>query len=160
MVFAEKTMNMYKMSKQEYAKLINDLTKTSQKWQQLKWKLAKKQHFPEKLKLKKKDRTIRWSLRYALLKDYKMTFKTRLPQWFNRLSQVACIILTVWVTCTQTALRVRKNSCAVLIPLCKNNFKLPMCLSFLFSRPVTPLLVHCVIMLTPSLHCTDFVAQP
>ena len=79
MVFAEKTMNMYKMSKQEYAKLMNDLTKTSQKWQQLKWKLAKKQHFPEKLKLKKKDRTIRWSLRYALLKDYKMTFKTRLP---------------------------------------------------------------------------------
>ena len=31
MVFAEKTMNMYKMSKQEYAKLINDLTKTSLK---------------------------------------------------------------------------------------------------------------------------------
>ena len=31
MVFAEKTMNMYKMSKQEYVKLKKDVTKTSQK---------------------------------------------------------------------------------------------------------------------------------
>ena len=44
MVFAEKTMNIYKMLKEGYAKLINDnVTKTSQK-RHLKRKSAKKQN--------------------------------------------------------------------------------------------------------------------
>ena len=32
--------------------------------------------------------------------------------------------MTVHVTCMQTALRVHKNLCTVLIPLCKNNLNL------------------------------------
>ena len=44
--------------------------------------------------------------------------------------------------CTHT-----KNSCTVLILLCKNNLNLPMCLSFF----------HHAVMLAPSLRCADFL---
>ena len=59
----------------------------------------------------------------------------------------------------ETALRVHKNSCKVLIPLCKNNSNLPMCLSFFFlpSAWLPPPLVHCIVMVPPSLCCADFL---
>ena len=42
-----------------------------------------------------------------------------------RPSQIACMVMTVHVTCTQKALRRHENSFTVLILLCKNNLNLP-----------------------------------
>ena len=66
------------------------------------------------------------------------------------------MVTTVYISCMQTVLRVHENLCKALIPLCKTNWNLPM--SSCFSLPCTwlpPPLIHCVVMLAPSLHCTD-----
>ena len=44
--------------------------------------------------------------------------------------------------------------CTVFIPLCKNNLNLPIC--FFLPCAWLPPLVHCVIILAPSLRCADF----
>ena len=45
---------------------------------------------------------------------------------FNRPSQIACTVKTVHLASTETALRLHENSCAVLIPLSKDNLNLPL----------------------------------
>ena len=85
----------------------------------------------------------------------------------SRPSQIVCTVMTV--TCTQTALYVCKNSCTLLIPLCKNNLNLPMC-SFFFYPVLGCLLLSfimlpCLLPLCAALIMfvfteNDFVARP
>ena len=67
-----------------------------------------------------------FSVCYALKIIYPLNFQIYRQ---DRPSQIACTVTTATVTvtvkCTQAALRGHKNSCTVLIPLCKNNFNLP-----------------------------------
>ena len=61
------------------------------------------------------------------------------------------------VTCTQTALHMHKNSCTILIPLCKNNLNMPMPSSFILPCAwLPPPLVHHVVMFATSLCCSDY----
>ena len=67
-------------------------------------------------------------------------------------SQIACIVTTVYVTCTQNALHIHEHLCRVLIPPCKNNLNLPIRLSFFFC-PVLGCLFFLFIKLSCSLPC-------
>ena len=60
------------------------------------------------------DQLIRW--RSLCMQNYNL---------LCRPSQTACTVTTVHVTFTQMVLHVHKNSCTVLVPLCKNNLNLP-----------------------------------
>ena len=82
MVFADKTTNMYEMSKEDYVKLINDnVTKTYQKTTlSTKTKIDKETRtFAKKLKLEKKMEQYADKPAYVTLKDHKDNFKTKLP---------------------------------------------------------------------------------
>ena len=70
-----------------------------------------------------------------------MKTKFCLHAYVGRLSQIACMVMTMHVTCTQTVLHVHENSCTVLIPLCENNLNLPRCffLSVCFVTSSRPL---------------------
>ena len=81
MVFADKTANMYKMSKKEYAKLINhNATKTYQNiTKSTKKKIDKEsKHFAKKLKLENKMEQDAYRSTYVMLKDRKENFKANL----------------------------------------------------------------------------------
>ena len=73
---------------------------------------------------------IKWCLGWKFRKN--MIWFPYLPTNRHRNSQITWTVVTVHVTCTQTALRVHENPCTALIPLYKNNFNfnLPMCSSF------------------------------
>ena len=67
------------------------------------------------------------------------------------LSQIACTVMTVYVTCKQTLLHIHTNLCMLLIPLCNNYFSLPMCSSFFC--PVLGCLLLSFIVLSCLLPC-------
>ena len=78
MVFADKTANMYKMSKKEYAKLANhNTTKTYQNiTKSTKKKIDKEsKHFAKKLKLENKMEQDAYQSTYVILKDRKRTLR-------------------------------------------------------------------------------------
>ena len=80
-VFADKIANMCEMSKEEYAKLINDnVTKTYQKTTTpTKKKIDKEtEHFVKKRKLEIKMEQYADQSAYVTLKDHKENFKTKL----------------------------------------------------------------------------------
>ena len=82
MVFADKTTNMYEISKEDYVKLINDnVTKIYQKTTlSTKTKIDKETRtFAKKLKLEKKMEQYADKPAYVTLKDHKDNFKTKLP---------------------------------------------------------------------------------
>ena len=47
----------------------------------------------------------------------------------HRLSQIAFMVMNMYITCMETVLQVHENSCTVLIPLCKSNLNQLMCSS-------------------------------
>ena len=48
-----------------------------------------------------------------------MTTKFCLHAYVGRSSQIACMVMSMHVTCTQTVLHVHENSCTALIPMRK-----------------------------------------
>ena len=78
MVIADKTVNMY-MWKEEYVKVINDVTKTYLKVRTSTEKIDKvTKHFPKKLKLENKIEQYVDQSAYVKLKDHKENFNTKL----------------------------------------------------------------------------------
>lgn len=81
MVFSDKKANMYEMSKEEYAKLINHIiTKTYQKTtRSTKTKINKEINFAKKIiKLENKMEQYAHQSTYVTLKDHKQNFKNKL----------------------------------------------------------------------------------
>lgn len=84
MVFSDKKANMYEMSKEEYAKLINHIiTKTYQKTtRSTKTKINKEINFAKKIiKLENKMEQYAHQSTYVTLKDHKQNFKNKLLWW-------------------------------------------------------------------------------
>ena len=77
MVLSNNKVNMYKMSKDEYAKLINDIvTKMYRKMTTpTKTKINKEKHFAKKLKLENKMEQYADQSAYVTLKDHKHNYK-------------------------------------------------------------------------------------
>ena len=50
----------------------------------------------------------------------------------SQASQIACTVTTIYVTYTQTASHIHKNSCIVSIHLWKSNLNQPICLVFFY----------------------------
>ena len=73
----------------------------------------------------------------------------------NIMKLQAFTVVTVHVTCTQTESRVHENSCALLIPLSKDNMN--QSVFFLLCAWLPPSLVHRVVILVPWLRCADFI---
>ena len=73
----------------------------------------------------------------------------------NIMKLQAFTVVTVHVTCTQTESRVDENSCALLIPLSKDNMN--QSVFFLLCAWLPPSLVHRVVILVPWLRCADFI---
>ena len=67
----------------------------------------------------------------------------------NRHLQIACKVMTVLISCTQTALCLLKNLCMVLIPLSEDSLNL----QCLFFCPVLGYVLHSSIMLSYLVPC-------
>ena len=98
-------------------------------------------------------------------KTYKSLIIDKLPMYIIeevRPSQIACKVITVYVTCTQTALCVHENSCTVLIPLRKNNLYLPISHTdhyALITTTTTAFLISNTVVRNPYTHSTAFDPQ-
>ena len=67
---------------------------------------------------------------------------------------IVCAVAIMYIMCMQLALHIPKNPCTILIPLCKNNLNLPICLSFFQPRFFSlDCLLHSFIILSCSLLC-------
>ena len=75
---------------------------------------------------------------------------------YNHAWLQSCMVTTVHITCTQTTLHVHKSLCTILIPLCKNNLKLPMPSFFCPVFGYLLLLLTWAAMLAISLHWAHF----